>query len=201
MAGLRDVAFPALNSTSWYSYMGGLDTDARLTGAQIVQVDTFTGTDAQKMTAALAYAQAQTRIPWIQLPARTFDTGSTSYNLFTGCKILGAGVDVGCKNLEVASETAVAGKWKTSCGSGASSLLNSTSTMYDVCVSGVAFHGSSTSQIFRSTSNLYACLFNNLTGYGCKYFFGNPSEKFLMTQVVFSGHWTVLSYNDVQFTF
>ena len=36
--------------------------------------------------------------------------------------------------------------------------------------------------------------------YGGLYMFGNPGEKFLTTQMVFSGHWTVLGYAGTPFT-
>lgn len=166
----------------------------------IVSVDSFAGaSDAAKMTAALSYAAAQTNVPWLRLPARTFNTGSSTFNVFTGMKILGAGEAFGPKNLEISSGKPVIGKWQTSCGNGASSLLQATTTVYDWIVSGVAFHGGSNSQIFRSTSNSYACAFNNLTFYGCKHAFGSTAEKFLMTQVIFDGHWTCLAFTDTQF--
>ena len=177
---------------------GALNSAAGVAG--VVAVDTFSGaSDADKMSAALSYAAAQTNVPWLQLPARTFNTGSATFGVFTGMKIAGAGVPFGPKNLEISSGKGVIGKWQTSCGSGASALLQATGTVYDWSVSGVAFQGSSGSQIFRSTVNAYACAFQNLTFYGCKHAFGSTSEKFLMTQVVFDGHWTNLSFSDTQY--
>lgn len=168
-------------------------------GVQLV--DSFAGAnDAAKMAAALSYAAAQSNIPWLQLPYRSFDTGSSTFNLFTGCKIMGAGLNEGPKNLEISSGKPVVAQWKTSCGNGASSLLQSTSTMYDICLAGIAFYGGSSSQILRSTSNMYACELNNLTMYGCKHACGNPSEPFIITQVGFTGVWQVLSFQDTQFT-
>jgi len=182
-----------------YATVEALVTGATSGTPGIIQVDSFPGTDAEKMTAALAYAAAQTNVPWLQLPARTFNTGSATFNLFTGAKIIGAGVAVGAKNLEISSGKPVIGKWQTSCGSGANALLQMTSTVYDVIVSGIAFHGGSNSQIFRSTVNAYAVGFNNLTFYGCKHAFGSTSEKFLTTQAVYSGHFTNLSFTDTQY--
>lgn len=167
----------------------------------VVQVDSFAGaTDADKMNAALSYAAAQTRAPWLQLPARVFNTGAATFSMFTGLKIAGPGFGLGPMNEEIASGKGVAGKWQTSCGSGASSLLQATSTVNDVTVAGVTFHGGSGSQIFRSTVNLYPGRFHELTLYGGKHLFGSPAEKFLMTQVSFTGHWTVLSYTDTPIT-
>jgi hypothetical protein len=167
----------------------------------VVQVDSFTGaTDAAKMTAALTYAAAQTNVPWLQLPARTFNTGSTSFDMFTGMKICGAGLDVGTKNQEISAGKPVIGKWQTTCGNLGSSLLRSTTEMFGINIAGISFHGGTNSQLFRSTANLYSCQFHNLTVFGGKHAFGAPSEKFLMTQAVFSGHWTVQSFSDQQFT-
>lgn len=168
----------------------------------VVQVESFTGTDAQKMQAALDYAIAERTagryMPWLQLPFRTFNTGSASFILQSGHKILGAGMPFGPMNLELNGGLLTSGKWQTSCGSGASSLLQMTSSASDVMIVGVAFQGASTSQILRSTSNMYPGLLHNLTFYGCKHAVGNPSEKFLATQVVFSGHWTLLGFTDSQ---
>ena len=200
MATLRDITLPGPGNTAWYTHYTSIDEDLRRVQPGVVQVDSFSGTDSEKMTAALTYAAAQTNKPVLQLPGRTFNTGSTSYDMFTGLKIIGAGVFEGTKNLEISSGAPVIGKWQTTCGNLASSLLRSTSEMYGITIAGVAFHGGTNSQLFRSTSNLYSCQFHNLTVFGGKHAFGAPSEKFLMTQAIFSGHWTVQSFNDQQFT-
>lgn len=197
------AALPASGSTDWYGHYSAIDAAIRegVNDGGIVQVESFAGADdGAKMTAALSYAAAQSQIPWVQLPARTFNTGAATYSAFTGMKIMGAGHNVGPKNLEISSGAGVIGKWQTSCGNGAASLIQATGTVYDWIVSGVAFHGGSSSQIFRSTVNSYACQFDNLTFYGCKHAFGSPAEKFLMTQVIFSGHWTNLAFSDTQYT-
>lgn len=163
----------------------------------VVQIDSFSGADdTTKLNAALSYAASQTNIPWLQLPYRTFNTGTSTFNEFSGMKILAAGVEFGSKNLELSSGKFVTAKWQTSCGNGASSLLQATSTVYDVAVIGVAFQCGSSSQIFRSTVNSYACDFEDLTMYGGYSLFGNPSEKFLATQVIFEGHWTAESFQN-----
>lgn len=157
-----------------------------------VFVDDFPGAnDAAKLTAAMTYALAQTRVPWIVLPPRVFSTGSTSFTMATGLKIRGPGFWDAPMNEEISSGKGVVGKWSTSCGFGASALWSNAGTVYDVCFSNITFHGGSTSQIFRSTGNMYACEFNNLTFYGCRAAFGDyaTGQKFLMTQVEFNGHW------------
>lgn len=170
----------------------------------IRNVDTFAGAnDTAKWNAATAFVQAEDAagryMPWLQIPDRAFNTGSSSFNMFSGLKVVGPGVPIGPNNIQI-DEQLINGKWQTSCGSGASSLFNSTSQMYGIKFVGIVFHGSSTSQIFRSTSNVYAAQFDNLFFYGCKHAFGSPSEKFLMTQVIFSGHWGFSGCVDTVFT-
>ena len=160
----------------------------------VVQVESFSGAnDAAKMSAALSYAAAQTRVPWLQLPARVFNTGSNTYAAFTGMKIMGPGNPIGPMNEEISSGKPVPGKWQTTCGNGASSLIQATSAVYDTNFSGITFHGGSNSQIFRSTVNTYAAEYNTLSFYGVKNAFGNISEKWLGTQFRFTGHWTAIA--------
>lgn len=161
--------------------------------------------DAAKVQAALTYAAAQTNRPALQVPAGGLDTGTTSFQMFDGMRIIGA-APAGVNNVEIDKGKGVGeitpGVWKTQCGSGASSLFNSSTTTFGVSVSYVSFWGTANnqSQIFSSTSNLYSCRFTTLTGFGLKHFFGSPTSKFLMTQAVFTGHWQVNAPWDTQFT-
>jgi hypothetical protein len=199
-----------LNATRMNYIEAGIET-AQATAEQalsaatgqpgVVQIESFSGAnDAAKVTAAFSYAAAQTNIPWLQTPYRTLNTGTSTFNMFTGLKVMGPGSPVGPKNLEISGGKPVVAKWQTSCGNGASSLFQATATTYDVIFSNIAFQaGGSTSQAFRSTVNLYACEFNALTFYGFKHAFGSTAEKFLTTQCRFTGHWQVLSQWDCQF--
>lgn len=179
-----------------------LATNGNPSGA-IVQADSFPGTtDAAKMSAALTYASQQTHVPWVQTPARIFDTGTASFDWFFGMKICGPGFAGAPKNMELGNKSPL-GIWRTTCGTGANSLLRASATVQSVAVSNVQFYGpSNTSQIFRASggNGLYPSVFTNLGLYGGPYFFGNPSEKFLTTQMVYEGHWTVLGYNNTPFT-
>ncbi len=205
LSGKADLAGAAFTGAVTVPVPSAAANPVRLdqVNAGIVQMDSFAGaTDAAKLQAAMTYAAAQSKIPWIQLPARTIDTGSTSFALYSGCKIMGAGANVGPKNLEVGTSTGqlVPGQWNTSAGSTTGALLQSTSQMYDVNLSGIAFYSTNgNTQIIRSTANLYACEFHNLTFFGCKGAIGVSTEKALLTQVLFTGHWTCLAGTDVQF--
>lgn len=205
--------WPAAGSTGWAppieanvqaAYDLAAQAAAAATGVPgVVQVESFAGaSDSAKMSAALSYAAAQTNKPFLQLPARTFNTGTSTFNMFSGMRILGPGWRGGPKNLEIAAALPP-GKWQTSCGSGAASLLQASTTVNSVTVAGVAFQGGTGSQIFRSSGGLgiYPAYFTDLTFYGCKSAFGNSAEKFLMTQTIFDGHWTVLGgFTDTPFT-
>lgn len=170
----------------------------------VVQIDSFSGAnDAAKMSAALTYGNAQTYKPWLQLPSRTFDTGSASFDMYQGMKILGPGVANAPKNQEIANSTQT-GTWRSTCGTGANSLLRASTTIQSVAVCNVSFWlPSQTSQVFRASggSGAYPSVFHNLSMYGGPYFFGNPSEKFLTTQMVLSGHWQLTVDIDTPFTF
>lgn len=168
----------------------------------ILQVVDFPGNnDAERLRAAMTYASQQPFIPWLQLPARTFDVGTASFDLFSGFKLMGPGNPTGGpKNLELAGGKYAAGKVLFSGGNGAASLFRSTATMYDITIANVAFHATGqNAQFMRSTVNLYACQFDSLTFYGFKHVMGSTAEKFLGTQVVLSGHWQVLTQWDTQF--
>lgn len=166
----------------------------------IVQIDSFAGAnDTAKLNAALTYARAQTYQPWLQLPARVFNTGSTSFVLGSGDKILGAGASVGASlNLEVGGEKYVPGKWRTTAGQGTSSALRFTDETYNAHVANIAFHGNSTTQVLHSPTNAYACGFVSLTSYGCAGILGTGSHKFLGTQCHILGHWTSVGHGDTQ---
>jgi hypothetical protein len=158
--------------------------------------------DSIKMGNALTTALNMTHTPWVQTPARIWDTGSTSYAWAEGVKIHGPGYAGAAKNQELGNNTCI-GIWKTSCGTGASSLLGASTTQQSCTVSNVAFYApSNSSQIFRASggNGLYPSVFHNLSLYGGPYFFGNPAEKFLTTQMYLTGHWTVLGYNNTPFT-
>jgi hypothetical protein len=205
--------WPAAGATGWAppveanvqaAYDLAAQAAAAATGVPgVVQVESFSGaSDAAKMSAAMSYAAAQTNKPWLQLPARTFNTGTSSFTMYPGMRVMGPGWFPGPKNLEIAGALPP-GKWQTSCGTGTSSLINSTVTTNSVAVVGVAFQGTSGSQIFSSSggNGVYPSYFSDLTFYGCKHAFGNPTSKYLMTQTIFDGHWTVLGgFADTQFT-
>jgi hypothetical protein len=168
----------------------------------VAQLDSFDGSnDDAKLDNALSYAASQTMIPYIQFGARRTDLNKGGRPPFSGMKLLGPN-SAGPKNLEIQGGKLVNHRvvLGSGVGTGAKSLFVSGSTIYDIYMSGLAFQGSSSQQLWsQPAGTLYACEFNSLTLYGLRGGFGNNSEKCLMTQVVFSGHWTVLGSTWQQF--
>jgi len=179
----------------------GIEDAHSVQNVGIVQIDSFSGAnDTAKLNNYLTYARAQTRIPWGQLPARDFNTGSNTFNLASGDKFLAPGLSGPTRNAEISDRKLVPGTWRTTCGNGSSSLLQSTGTTYNTHFSGIVFHGDPGSQIFRSTVNSYTAELSNLTFYGCRNGVGNPSEKWLGTQFRFTGHWTSTGHTNTVIT-
>lgn len=161
-----------------------------------VALDSFPGANYdEKLTAALNYAKAQTSIPAIFFPQARI-TLTKPQTPFSGMKLIGPNPG-GMMNLELASGQYVNHRVTYT---GTEPLFTNTGTLYDVHVSGIAFQGSLQQQFWRSTGNLYACKFDNLTFYGFKHIFGNATEKALMTYTKFTGSWQVIGFpRTVQF--
>jgi len=169
----------------------------------VVQLDSFVGaTDDAKLDAALSYAGAQTRIPAIQFSNRLTTLNTVGRIPFNGMKLIGPGGSAGPKNLELNSGKYVTHQVRLNVGNGTSSWFNGTGSIYDVYIGDLAFQGGgSVAQFWHQASGtLYACQFHALTHYNFKHVFGTPAAKALMTQVVFSGHWTCLNFWDTPFT-
>jgi len=166
-----------------------------------VWLDSFAGSDDTKLTAAMAYAQAQSQIPAIQFSARSYSfavSGRTPYN---SMRLLGAPGGEGPKNMELSSSFAPT-VVTLSVGNDTSAWFNGGSaTVYDVTIRNIAFQdGSSTSQFWaQAAGTLYACEFNSLTFYGFQHVFGSHANKCLMTQVMFTGQWQVIAGSGTQF--
>lgn len=170
----------------------------------IVQIDSFPGvTDADKLDAAISYAMAQSKIPWLQLPPRVFNTGSRSFVGASGLKIIGPGVVGAPLNIEVAGESLIPGKWRTTAGNGTSSLIAmpTGTEIYNQCLVNIAFHGNTNTQIVHSPTNAYVCWYHSLTLYGCGGGIGSgisSANRFLGTQCRLSGHWMANAHANAQ---
>jgi hypothetical protein len=132
------------------------------------QIDDFAGaTDGEKLANAMRYAAAQTFIPTLQFPARTFELGTQQYAVYNGMKLAGAGMSTGPKNNEH-GDRLVSGKVMTSAGLDAKATFVVTGDVYGVTIAGVVFHGASGTQLMHTdtTGNLYSAQLDALTVYG-----------------------------------
>ncbi len=202
MATLRDTALPAQGNTSWYGHYTALDEDVRRTNVGVVQADSFAGADdGAKLQTALTWAAAQTYRPWVQFPARLFSVGSQTYQTYSGMRLCGPGASEGARNPEQGTALTTHQVQFTG-GTGASSMfVTSGGSQFGISMASVQFQGGAASQIWHTDSTVYSCQLHNLSWQGGKHFLGSPTAKFLNTQLVTSGHWTVLNYTDTPFTF
>jgi hypothetical protein len=167
----------------------------------VVQLDDFSGTDDQKLTAAMTWAAAQNPIPAIQFPNRTVSLSTGGRTPYSGMRLIGPTGSEGPKNPEITTAYAACLLY-LNVGVGTSSLFNGAGgTYYDIYVGGLTImNGNAGSQFWHQPSGtLYACQFHSLTFYAMNHVFGDATNKALFTQVIFTGHWQVISGTDTQF--
>lgn len=195
IVGAQLVAGP--NATVTYDDgTGAVTIDASLSAIQdanaragVVYLNDFAGANADaKFAAARTYAMAQTPRPWIEFPPGT-TTLNGSYDMWTGMRLRGPGGSAAIGE-EVSGGGAIA-KIRATGGSGTSSLFKTSATINYVTVRNLTFHADADVQIFHSTGNIYAALFDNLNFYGAVAAFGNATTKCLLTYFHFTGFWTV----------
>ena len=207
MAYYRDTAFPSLNSTSWYSWAQAVDTSLKAIDREGIWMDTFSGTDEQRINAAIAEQIANTgdNRPPIILPCRPM-TWTTPKTIYSGMSIIGAR-NSGQKNPELSSGNYMSAPEITlggSISSGTSSLFVSPgSDCYDVFMSDFAVQGSSGASThsfldFPNTSTLYACEFRSLSFNFMRSVFGRKDRVCAFTQVNLTGTWTINNLWDTQ---
>jgi hypothetical protein len=147
-----------------------------------------TDTDDTKLTAALAHAKAQTYIPNVLVPPGFHRWTKSQGAAFSGLKLVGPN-EGGPMNPEQGAKLV---NHIVNCSALDGPLFYNSGTVFDVFVKGLCFQGGPKAQFWRSTGNLYACTFDNLTFYGFKSVFGNATEKALMTYTKMIGCWQVI---------
>lgn len=155
-------------------------------------LDSFTGTDDQKLTSAISAQQSTANMPPIVLGARRHDFNQTR-NIYSGLKIMGQ--SFGAKNTEQSQN------YVTSWVKLGSAIGNATSSwwvtpggnIFDVYMGDFAVEGNGSNQQFIDVASgtLYASEFRSLAANYLYGMFGSNNRSFLMTQVYFTGHWTV----------
>lgn len=177
-----------------------------LTGG--ILLDSFGGSDDDKLTAAIAAQKAAAGMPAIVLAARNHRFNQTR-QLYSGLKLVGSRPS-GPKNLELSSSKFVASR--VTLGSAISSgtaswWVNPASSVYDVFMADFGVSGNAGSSVHQfmdfptfSGYTLYACEFRSLSFNFMRGVFGRKDRPCAFTQVVLSGHWTANNLWDTQFT-
>jgi hypothetical protein len=172
------------------------------TGDDIL-LDSFSGTDDQKLTLAMQAAQASNPRRAIRLAARNHTFTQTRYT-FSGLRILGP--NVGWQNPEIAGTNGALPQCNVTLnvGNGSNSWLVGTSTTYNVTVAGIVFKSSNgVSQFYHhsyTAGTSYATTLDTLGFYGFKHVLGTPADPFSMTLTTLRGSWTCVAVQDTQFS-
>ncbi|KRF25807.1 hypothetical protein [Phycicoccus sp. Soil803] len=176
---------------------------ATASGEDDILLDSFSGTDDQKLTAALDVARNSSPRRPIRLSPRSH-TFSQTRTTFSGLRILGP--NVGWQNPEIANTAGALPQCNVTlnCGNGASSWLVGTQTTYNVMVAGITFKSSNAvTQFYHhpySAGTSYATTLDTLSFYGFKHVLGTPADPFSMTLVTTRGSWTCVAVQDTQFS-
>lgn len=185
----------------WYALPGGGSSSS--VGYEHIFLDDMAGAnDDAKLTAAISAQQSIPGMPPIVLAARNHSFNQTR-QLYSGLKLIGQ--STGPKNLEqspnfVTSRVTLG----SSVSSGASSWwVTPGGNLFDIYMGDFAVQGNGGSSVHQfidvTTGSLYACQFHSLAFNFMRSVFGRNDRKCLMTQVVFSGHWTANNLWDTQF--
>jgi len=157
-----------------------------------IYLDSYTGTDDDKLTAAMADAQAATYHPTIRLSNRAH-TFTLQRTLFDGFRLEGppgySNAEKGPANMTCLVTLNGGNAWLTAPASVAT---------FDVYIGQIAFKGTSSTQFMASsaTQPLYCILLRDLSFSGFKSVLGSQAAKMLITAAQFDGYWEVNnSYN------
>lgn len=168
-----------------------------------VELDSFTGTDDQKLAAAMTYAAAQTHIPAIRFPAREVTLNTGGLTPYSGMKLIGPSGAVGSKNLEIGSNgVCVNHRVHVTTGVETAALFNSQATVFDVHIFDLAFQDDEgVSQFWYQApgTTLWSSEWHGLTFYGFKHIIGSPAQAAPVDGLVFSGYWQAVAAVDTQF--
>lgn len=167
----------------------------------MILMDSYPGTDDEKLDAAIADARSRSQIPAISLPDNRIPTFTRSgRDLFSGLKIVGS--PQGHHNPEQGTKLQTA-MINLRFGSAADPQpwFRGTGNIFNVYFGDFAANGTSgTYFIDQPTGSLYSCEFHALGFNLCRSVFGLPNRPALMTQVSFTGHWTANNARGQQFT-
>ena len=161
-----------------------------------VLLDSYTGTDDDKLDSALTYAAAQTYPPTITLTNRQYTFSTPNRAFFDGLRMCGP---IGAGNAERLGQT------KMGCRVHLSGLASSWFTMtgstsyYGVHFENMAFTGGSTSWMWgqgSGTGSLRNPTLRNVSAVNLRTFLGSQSAKLLVTSPTFDGFWNVNAHYE-----
>lgn len=176
---------PAINATNLGNIEAGI-FNSYDTG--IVEVDSYTGTDDEKLTAAMAYAAAQTYKPTLRLSSREWNF-STQRTLYTGFKITGSGAPGSVE--QPRSNNPYATQVSISTGSNLP-WLQVTSNVYGCYIGNMAVEGTSSSVFIGSNGGtLWTSVMENLGFSAFRSVLGSTDYKLLMTACTLQGWWNI----------
>lgn len=208
ISAASDVSFNSPTNGQVIQRSGSYWVNATPTGegtnpSSWIYLDQMTGAnDDAKLTAAIDLQKNTAGMPPIVLGARNHSFNQTR-QLYSGLKLIGQ--STGPKNLEqspnfVTSRITLG----SSVSSGASSWwVTPGGNLFDIYMGDFAVQGNAGSSVHQfidvTSGSLYACQFHSLAFNFMRSVFGRKDRKCLMTQVVFSGHWTANNLWDTQF--
>lgn len=187
-------AAPDLTGYATVEYVDSRPTGSGV-GLPVIYMDSYTGSDDDRLDAALNAAASRSFIPAVVFPAREVNLNRT-HTPFQGMKIRGPYGADGMKNPQFPNSVNHRVKLGAGIGTDGNSLFSYTGTanLYNVDISGLAFAGTGVQQFWHNPNGtLYACRFDALSFIAMRHGFGSIAGKSLMTYVKFTGSWTVLT--------
>ena len=165
----------------------------------LIDVDSYSGSDTDKLDAAMRDAAAQTHKPTLYLSNRRWKF-TRSITAYTGFKLTGA-------NWSSIEQPRGGNPYATivdiDLGGSTTAWLNFPSgSTFGCYVGNIAFEGSGTNTQWAAANPgvCWTSVFENLGFSAFKHVFGNPSKKFLMTAVVIRGYWNINNCYDTAVT-
>jgi hypothetical protein len=182
-----------------YIEQGIFDAHSLATGGNLaggIYIDSFTGSDDARLTAAISAQQGTAGMPPIILGARNYSFNQTR-TLYSGLKLVGA-FPSGPKNLEQSPNFVTS---RVTLGSSitsgtASWWVSPGANVFDIYMADFAVQGNSGSSVhqfldFPTSATMYACQFHSLSFNFMRSVFGRKDRICAFTQVMMSGHWTI----------
>lgn len=158
-----------------------------------VVLDSFSGaTDDIKLTAAIAYASAQTYPQTIQLLARQYNFATAGRQGYEGMRIQGP---PGYGNPERGADK-MPGRVNIT---GAGAWFAPTTEVFSASFHQLSFTGNSGAWVIGGTANWYCLSMRDIFSAGLRSVVGSVAQKALLTAASFTGDWEINNCYDMAF--